>query len=124
MLIEEDNIKYEIDYSEEKIAQNSDVEFQKYVKDKVRKYACEELKKIQSDHEKVKDIKFDSLKEPLNYLKDKRFSNKMSSLILNLRCDSVNGIKGNFRKLYKGNLECQLKFNSKNQNSRTHYTMP
>ena len=66
MLIEEDRIKYEIDYSEEKIAQISDVEFQKYCKDKVRKYAFKELKEIQSCHEKVKDIKFDSLKEPQN----------------------------------------------------------
>ena len=48
MLIEEDRIKYEIDYREEKIAQITDVEFQKYVKDKVRKYACKELKEIQS----------------------------------------------------------------------------
>ena len=66
MLIEEDKIKNEIDYSEEKIAQISEEELKKYVKDKVRKYACKELKKIQSEHEKVKDKKVDSLKEPHN----------------------------------------------------------
>ena len=113
LLVEADKIKYEIEYTDEKISQIPDEEFKKYVKNKVRQYAFKELKEIQSDHEKVKDIEFESLKEPQNYLKDKRFNNKISSLLLNLRCQSVNGIKGNFRKLYEGNLECQLKCNTK-----------
>ena len=61
----------------------------------------------------MNDIKFDSLKDPQNYLKDKIFSNKISNILLNLRCQSVNGIGGNFSKHYEGNLECQLKFNTK-----------
>ena len=109
LLVNEDRTKYNIENSDEKIANMSDFEFKKHVKKQVRQHAFNELKEIQTEHLKVKHINFDRLKLPQEYLCDKRFTNRLSSLLFNLRCQSVNGVKGNFSNLFNGNTQCQFK---------------
>ena len=106
--IEEDRIKYDIDFSDEKIAEISEMVFKNYLKIKVRKYAFDELRDIQKEHIKVKHIQFNCLKSPQEYLTDKQFNNRLSSLLFNLRCQSVNGVRGNFSNLFKDNTQCQF----------------
>ena len=109
LLVNEDRTKYNIEHSDDKIAGTSDFEFKKHVKKQVRQHAFNELKEIQTEHLKVKHINFDHLKFPQEYLCDNRFTNRLSSLLFNLRCQSVNGVKGNFSNLFKGNTQCQFK---------------
>ena len=109
LLIEEDRLKYNIEYSDEQIAELSDSKFKTHVKKQVRLQSLNELKDIQNEHIKVKHIKFDSLKSPQEYLISKQFNNRLSSLLFNLRCQSVNGIKANFSNLYQGNTQCHFK---------------
>ena len=70
MFVEAEKIKYEIEYTDEKISQIPDEEFKPYVKNKVRQYAFKDLKEIQSDHEKVKYNKLDSIRSlKITYMK-------------------------------------------------------
>ena len=57
ILVEEDRLKYNIEYSDKQIAELSYDEFKKYVKKKVRKQSFDDLKNIQNGHRKVKHIK-------------------------------------------------------------------
>ena len=72
------------------------MDFKNYLKKKVRNYAFDELRDIQKEHIKVKHIQFNSLKSPQEYLTDKQFNNRLSSLLFNLRCQSVNGVRHKF----------------------------
>ena len=49
---------------------------------------------------KVKCIVHEDLSEPQKYLCHGSFSNKLSSLLFNLRCKVVRGIKENFHRQY------------------------
>ena len=79
----------------------------------VRQFSFNELKDIQKEHIKVKHIRFDSLKLPQEYLGSKQFTNRFSSLLFNLRCQSVKDVKANFNNLYEANTQCH--FNCLNQ---------
>ena len=73
---------------------------------RIRKIAFSELQVIQKGHDKVRDIYFKDLEGPQEYLCHKLFSNRLSSLLFNLRCRSVKGIKDNFHRQYQDNLFC------------------
>lgn len=109
LLVEEDKIKYNIENSDEQIAEMSEYVYKKYIKKQVRQFALTELKEIQEEHIKVKHIQFDSLNHPQEYLSGNLFNNRLSSLLFNLRCQSVKGVKANFNNLYEGNTQCQFK---------------
>ena len=59
-------------------------------------------------HTKVNCVKHELLGGPQKYLKSNKFTNKMSSLLYNLRCQSIRGIKDNFHSQYKNDLSCPL----------------
>ena len=79
------------------------------VKEKVKEKAYEELTNIQMDHSKVRNIMHENLNEPQGYLKSKIFTNKMSKLLFNMRCQSVKGIRNNFHNFYNENINCPFK---------------
>ena len=97
----------------------SNIEYNKFINKNVRKYALNELKTIQNEHIKVKHILYESLSEPQDYLKDRNFNNRLSSLWYNLRCESVKDVKNNFRKMYNDEVQCRLKCQNK-INSQQH----
>ena len=84
------------------------MDFKNYLKKTVRKYKLDELRDIQTEHIKIKLIQFNSLKSPQEYLGDKQFNNWLSSLLFNLRSQSVNGVRGNFSNLFEDNTQCQF----------------
>ena len=83
--------------------------YKQYIFGKIRPKASLELQKIQKSPMKVKCINFKDLDRPQNYLGHKLFSNKLSSLIFDLRCRNVRSIKENFHKQFKGELLCPLR---------------
>ena len=105
-LIEADLIELQIDFDEEKIAALSEEGFRRIIMGRIRKIAFSELQVIQKGHDKVRDIYFKDLEGPQEYLCHKLFSNRLSSLLFNLRCRSVKGIKDNFHRQYQDNLFC------------------
>jgi exonuclease III len=96
----------ELNVSEGDIAKMSDAQFKTLLKEKVRKKALNELTKTQSNHKKVKHIKYEALQKPQEYLRSSKFNNAQCSLLFNLRSQSVKGIRGNFSRLYKGEIQC------------------
>ena len=46
------------------------------------------------------------MRGPQEYLLSRKFNNETSSLLYNLRCRSVRGVKANFRKHFKGDIKC------------------
>ena len=99
-------IKEEID--EEAIANMTETVFKKHIKTKVREAAYEFLVKIKDTHKKVKDITHDNLKEPQSYLVNPNFTNEECSLLFNMRCKTVKGIKDNFSSMYVNDMSCPL----------------
>ena len=124
LLIEEDRLNYNIEYSDEQISKISDIEYKNYVKKQVRKHSFDELKDIQKEHIKVKHIEYESLKSPQEYLVCGQFNNKLSSLLFNLRCQSVNGVKANFSNMYQGNTNCPFKCLNTEDTQKTRVMLP
>ena len=70
------------------------------IKTKTRKAVLKELKDLQDSHGKVKHILFSNLNNPQEYLTSGMLTNDQSSLLFNLRCQTVNGFKDNFHGMY------------------------
>ena len=71
------------------------------------------LKNVQSQHKKAKHIQHKSLKVPQQYLCNPKFNFKLSSLLFNLRCESVKDIKANFHTMYSDDDICPLCLNDR-----------
>ena len=54
------------------------------------------------------DIQYSALDKPQSYLLSSEFNNNMCSLLFNMRCKTVSGIKGNFPTHYADNFNCEL----------------
>ena len=80
LLVKEDQTKYGVDISDDTSKSMSKLEYSKFINKNVRKYALNEVKTIQNEHIKVKHILYESLSEPQDYLKDRNFNNRLSSL--------------------------------------------
>ena len=93
---------------DEYIEQMNENDFQEMIQHKVRQHAFKELKLLQDKHKKVKHIPFVGLGNPKKYRKHKYFSNKMSSLLFNLRCQTVKNVRNNFHKYYNNDILCKL----------------
>ena len=105
-LVEQDFEDLQIAYDEEKISSLSDEVFRKNIISSIRSNSFRELQTIKEGHEKVRDISFEALKGPQEYLCNSLFTNRLSSLLFNLRCRSVRSIKDNFHRQFQGNLSC------------------
>ena len=106
-LVEEDLQKYNITLSEDNIREMCETQFKRLIKKSIMKHSFSELSKLKMKHTKVSCVKHE-LGGPQEYLTSSKFTNKMSSLLYNLRCQSIRGIKDNFHNQYKEDLSCPL----------------
>ena len=81
--------------------------FKKWLRQKIKEAAFNELTDIQASHSKVRDIVYNSL-ETQPYLNNPKFSNSDCELLLALRSHSVRSIKANFSSIHKKDLSCPL----------------
>ena len=79
-------------------------EFKDIIMEKTRIISFNEQVIKKASHEKVKNMSHASLTKPESYLTSDKVTNKLSSLIFNLRCRSQKEFKTNFNKMY----ECKL----------------
>ena len=107
-MIEDDMKNLQINVSDANIADMSEYEFKKLIKNQIRQHTFTELLNSQLKHKKGSDIKYTNLCEPQGYLTDQMFNNKLCSLLFNLRCNTVSNIKDNFHRLYNDDLNCPI----------------
>ena len=107
-LVEDDMKLLSMDISDKAIAEMSHDEFKDIVKKSIKNHALDELKSLQKGHKKVKHICFEHLVSPQDYLTSSLFSNKLKSLLFNLRCECVKTIRNNFHKYYNNDIGCKI----------------
>jgi hypothetical protein len=109
LLVQEDMEKYNIGLSEPQITSMSMLDFKKLIRKHIRKYSFQELTNLKIAHKKVKYVQHNPSSGPQEYLLSSKLTRKMRSLLYNLRCKSVTGIKENFHRQFKEDLTCPLK---------------
>ena len=82
-------------------------QYKTLIKQKVRDAAYMEFKDQQAGHEKGRLLEHDNLSKPKGYLLTNLPTNKQASLLYNLRCQTVSGIRDDFHRRYQG-IKCQL----------------
>ena len=85
-----------LNLSDDQIGSLSKSEFKKIVKSKMRSFTHAEFERVKQGHSKVKHISHKNFMKPQPYLMNAMFTNKETSLLFNLRSQSVNKFKGNF----------------------------
>ena len=107
LLIEKDMELVNINMTESEISSMHKTQFKKHVRICVSDAAFKSLKVIQAEHEKVKHIEYKTFKlQP--YLTSASFSHEESSMLFNMRANTVNGFKMCFSNMYKNNTLCKL----------------
>ena len=91
---------------EDIIANKTNTEHKRYIKNRVREVAFKDLKIKQSTHSKVKNIQYLKFKVQ-EYLTCGKLNNEESSLLFNMRCKSVTGVKSHFHTMYN-DTKCPL----------------
>ena len=94
-LVANDMKEINLDLSDEEISKFSKQDFMSLIKNRIRNNVFSGLETIKLDHSKVRNITHTDLNTPQKYLTNGIFSNKMSNLLLNLRCKSVNKLRSN-----------------------------
>ena len=84
------------------------VEYKKYIKSKIRHAVFNILKSAQTTHQKVNNIYYNTFNSPQPYITHPLFTNDLCSLLFNLRCKTVTGIKDNFPSQYQTDMLCPL----------------
>ena len=98
----------QINMTENEIARMEVSDFRNLIKEKIRNWAFVNLKNMQVQHVKVKDILYSNPEKPQLYLTCAEMSNEEVALLFNLRCRSVKGIKDNFHNMYGNHVNCDL----------------
>ena len=106
-LVRRDFEKIGLIIDEREIEVMSEAQYKCMVKRKIRISVFEDLKRTQLSYKKVKNIKYTTFNQPQDYLTHPSFCDEMRSLLYNLRCRSVRGIKDNFHKMFS-NTECDI----------------
>ena len=94
--------------SEDQIINMCPLKYKSLIKEKMRDAAFIHLKEIQASHEKGGTTYHENLLQPQKYLVTNKLTNKQKSLLFNLRCQSVRGVRQNFSKMYFGDVQCRL----------------
>ena len=84
-IVEKDLEELQIVYDEAKIASVSEEVFKKNIISRIRRKVFRELQSIQEGHDKVRDILFEALEGPQEYLCNSLFTNRLSSILFHLR---------------------------------------
>ena len=92
--------------SDDQIRQMSPVDYKALIKGKIRDWAFIQFKERQAGHKKEKLIEHNNLLKPQRYLTTNLLTNEQVSLLYNLRCESVWGIRNNFHRQYQ-DIKCQ-----------------
>ena len=106
-LVSSDFQEVNLSMNDDQIRQMSQTDYKNLVKQKVREAAYIEFKEQQAGHEKGRLLEHQDLLKPQGYLLTNLLTNKQTSLLYNLRCQSVKGIRNNFHRQYQ-NIRCQL----------------
>ena len=106
-LVKSDFQKANLKMDDQNIAQTDFVQFKCDVKKAVWKAFYGELQEKKLTHIKVKHIQYSGQRLPQAYLTNPKFDNEMCSLLLNLRCSSVNDFMDNFHSLYGKTPPCK-----------------
>ena len=96
-LVKKDMAEINMDLTDEQSSSFSYTDYKKLIKNKVKNKVFKELTDIKASHSKVMNITHVNMDFPQNYLLSNQFSNKMCSLLFNLRSKSVNEFKGNMQ---------------------------
>ena len=107
-LVKSDFENFNININEEQISEMEPNKYKSIIKEKVREYAFLQFKEMQAGHKKGRQNHHENLNFPQKYLLTNMLTNKQVSLLFNLKCQSVNGIRDNFHQQYPGNLLCPL----------------
>ena len=75
--------------------------YKSFIKEKVRDHSFIQFKEMQAGHKKGWQNQHDNLNSPQKYLSTNKLNNKQVSLLFNLKCQSVSGIKDNFHHTWK-----------------------
>ena len=95
-------------YNENNIVSMNKTQFKMHIRKKLNQSIFNSLKVLQDTHSKVRDIKYKQFKiQP--YLKNHTFTNKMASVLLNLRSSMTKTIKSNFSSINRGDMSCKMK---------------
>ena len=105
-------VKSDFDYicyspNEEQISQMSREQFKSLIHKKLYMAAFNELRAIQSQHSKVRDIPYKNLSLQ-QYMRCPDFSKEDCNLLMAFRSHSVRGIKANFSSIHKKDMSCPL----------------
>ena len=93
--------------TDDQIIKINQTQYKPLNKQKVHAAACIEFKEQQAGHENERLLEHENLSKPQDYLLTNLLTNKQASLLYNLRCQTVSGIRDNFHRQYP-NIKCQL----------------
>ena len=110
--VTEDLEKYDLNLNDVDIIKLTEIDYKNKVKKNVREKAFEEFITILNGHDKVKQIQYENMNKPQEYFGSKMLNNKQRSLLMNLRCKTVRGVRNNFHTFYKSEIFCPFKCKS------------
>ena len=107
-LVKSDFENINLKMSDLQIQDMNPTQYKSLIKKTIREATFLELKILQESHQKGSLMHHEDLNSPQNYLVTNKLTNKEISLLFNLRCQSVRGIRENFHRQYYGDLNCPL----------------
>ena len=108
LLVQKDMAEMNLNYTDQDIRNMDQTLYKSTIKERVRNYSYIHFKELQANHEKGNQNSHINLRHPQQYLKTNKLTNKQMSLLFNLRCNSVRGIRANFPNQYFGDLQCRV----------------
>ena len=90
------------------IANLSETEFKRQIKEKVRKKALANFNEMKCNHSKIRNLNYESLVKPQAYITSMLLNNKQTSLLVNLRSRCERSFRKNFATLHAGDQNCVL----------------
>ena len=106
--VEDDFKKIGIEINEKFIEETNSGLYKSFIKKHVWNAFFNQLQETKLTHIKVKHIKYENSRVPQKYLTNKKFYNKLCSLLFNLRCKSVNQFQDNQHTLYGREPLCKM----------------
>ena len=89
-----------INITDDQISQMNQTQYKTLIKQKVRDATYMEFKEQQARHEKGRLLEHENFSKTQDYLLTNLLTNKQSSLLYNLICETVSGIRDNFHRQY------------------------
>ena len=107
-MVKRDFEKYGVVLTEDEIREMDTKKYKSFIKVMVRDHSFIYFKEMQAGHQKGRQNHHENLNSPQNYLTTNKLTNKQVSLLFNLKCQSVSGVKNSFHHQYPGDLHCPL----------------